>query len=141
MSVSYTGPIRKRKRKSEIIITPNIFLSENQILNDNDINNFITIGEGPINIRDIDRPFNIVLKGAHLKELLNSTPFEHQINTILVFKIQLYIGSEPFSKPYEIKWRNSTKMGKRISWSNMAMMFSTNALMLSRFRFASISLT
>ena len=109
MSVSYSGPIRKRKRKSEIIITPNIFLSENQILNDNDINNFITIGEGPINIRDIDRPFNIVLKGAHLKELLNSTPFEHQINTILVFKIQLYIGSEPFSKPYEIKWRNSTK--------------------------------
>ena len=78
-------------------------------MNDNDINNFITIGEGPINIRDIDRPFNIILKGAHLKELLNSTPFEHQINTILVFKIQLYIGSEPFSKPYEIKWRNSTK--------------------------------
>ena len=109
MSISYVGPIRKRKRKSEIVLTPNAFLSENQTLDENDINNFITIGEGPINIRDIDRPFNILLKGVHLKELLNSTPFEHQINSIFIFKIQLYLGSEPFSKPYEIKWRNSTK--------------------------------
>ena len=109
MSISYSGPIRKRKRKSEVVITPNIFLSDYQTLDENDINNFVNTGEGPINIRDIDRPFNILLKGAHLKDLLNSTPFEHQINSIFVFKVQLFLGSEPFGKPQEIKWRNSTK--------------------------------
>ena len=106
---SVTGPVRKRKKKSEIVITPNIYLSENQNLDLNDINNLISLNEAPINIRDIDRPFNIILKGIHVKDLFNSTPFEHQINTILVIKMQLFLGSEPFSKAYEIKWKNSTK--------------------------------
>ena len=104
------GPMRKkRKRKSEIIITPNVFLPENQNLDINDINNLISTVEGPISIRDVEHPFSILLKGVHLKELLNSTPFERQLNSIFIFKLQLFLGSEPFSKSYEIKWQNSTK--------------------------------
>ena len=103
-----TGPIRKRK-KTQIIITPNVYLLENQNLDINDINNLISTVEGPISTRDMEQPFSILLKGVHLKELLNSTPFERQINSIFIFKLQLFLGSEPFSKEYEVKWKNSTK--------------------------------
>ena len=106
---TYQGPMRKRKRKSEVIITPNVYLPENQNIDLNDINNIISVNESPLNIRDIDRPFNILLKGIHLKELMNSTPFGGQLTSIFVIKTQLYLGSEPFSRPYEIKWKNSSK--------------------------------
>ena len=112
MSLNMTtvsGPIRRRKKNSEIIITPNIYLPENQILDINDINNLISDVESPINIGDLNRPFNILLKGIHLKELFNSTPFEHQMTSIFKINIQLFLGSEPFSKLYELKWSNSTK--------------------------------
>ena len=104
-----SGPIRKRKRKSEMVITPNVYVPEHQSFDLNDINNLISLNEAPINIRDIDRPFNILLKGIHFKELFNSLPFEHEFTTIFMIKIQLYLGSEPYSKPYELKWKNSSK--------------------------------
>ena len=31
------------------------------------------------------------------------------MTSIFVFKAQLFLGSEPFSKPYEITWRNENK--------------------------------
>ena len=45
----------------------------------------------------------------HLKELLNSTPYERKISSTFLIKMQLFIGSEPFSKPYQITWKNSNK--------------------------------
>ena len=106
---TYQGPMRKRKRKGEYINTPNVYLPENQNIDLNDINNLISANESPINIRDIDRPFSILLKGIHLKNLFNSTPFGNQLTTIFVIKSQLYLGSEPFSKSYEIKWENTSR--------------------------------
>ena len=106
---TFQGPVRRRKRKTEMIITPNVYLPENQNIDINDINNLISLNEGPINIRDIDRPFSILIKGIHLKKLMNSTPFAHELNSIFVIKTQLFLGSEPFSKPYEINWKNASK--------------------------------
>ena len=108
-SISFAAPTLRRKRNQKYVDTPNIFLPENQNFNENEIKNLCTIDESSINIRDMDRPFSILLKGAHLKELLNSTPYERKITGIFVFKMQLFVGSEPFSKPYEITWKNSTK--------------------------------
>ena len=99
--------VPRRSIKGELNLdSPNIFLQD---FDKNDINNLCKIDNSPINIRDINRPFSILLKGAHIKELLNSTPFERKINSIFVFKVQLFLGSEPFSKPYEITWKNGTK--------------------------------
>ena len=68
-----------------------------------------TINISSINIKDIDRPFSILLKSAHIKDLLNSTPFRRRINRIFEFRVQLCTGSQPFTKPYRVTWKNSTK--------------------------------
>ena len=109
-SVSFVSPLKGRRRNTKKLVdTPNLFLPEYQSFNEKEINDLCNIDESSINLRDIDRPFSILLKGIHLKELLNSTPFEKKINSIFTIKIQLFIGSEPFSKPYEIQWKNGTK--------------------------------
>ena len=109
-SIAYAAPVlRRRKTKRILVNTPNIFLTEYQNFDENEINNLCTLDESSINIRDIDRPFSILLKGAHLKQLLNSTPFERNITSIYIFRVQLFLGCEPFSKPYEITWKNSNK--------------------------------
>ena len=109
-SIAYAAPVlRRRKTKRILENTPNIFLTEYQNFDENEINNLCTLDESSINIRDIDRPFSILLKGAHLKQLLNSTPFERNITSIYIFRVQLFLGCEPFSKPYEITWKNSNK--------------------------------
>ena len=108
-SVSFASHIRRGKMGSKAVNTPNVFLPENQNFDNNECVNLYNIEESSINIRDIDRPFSILLKGAHLKELLNSTPFARKIKSEFIFKAQLFIGSEPFSKPYEITWKNETK--------------------------------
>ena len=110
-SIAYAAPVLRRRRTRKLMVenTPNIFLPEYQSFDAKEINDLCIIDESSINIRDIDRPFSILIKGAHLKQLLNSTPFERKINSIYIFKVQLYIGSEPYSKPYEITWKNSNK--------------------------------
>ena len=108
-SVSFAVPFRRGRRSNQNINVPNVFLPENQNFDSNEINNLCNLDESSLNIRDIDRPFSILLKGAHLKELFNSTPYERKMTSIFVFKAQLFLGSEPFSKPYEITWRNENK--------------------------------
>ena len=109
INVSTSIPKRRRKRGEEIVETPNMFLPENQILEEKDKDELNQTFLSSINIRDIDRPFSILLKSAHMKELLNSTPFEKNINMIFQFKIQLFLGNQPFSKPYNLIWKNGTK--------------------------------
>ena len=102
-------PKRRRKKDAQFVEMPNIFLSENQTIDDKDCDELNQTFLSSINLREIDRPFSILLKSAHIKDLFNSTPFERNINMILDFKIQLYIGSQPFSKPYSLIWKCSTQ--------------------------------
>ena len=102
-------PKRRRKKDAQFVEMPNIFLSENQTIDDKDCDELNQTFLSSINLRDIDRPFSILLKSAHIKDLFNSTPFERNINMILDFKIQLYIGSQPFSKSYSLIWKCSTQ--------------------------------
>ena len=108
-STFISGPSIRKRRSSKLVITPNIFLSDYQSIEQKDYENLSKIQLSSINIRDIDRPFSILLKSAHLKELLNSTPFERNLNSIFQFKIQLFLGSQPFGKVNVLEWRNSTK--------------------------------
>ena len=105
-----TGPSIRKKRQSQALIeSPNIFLSDFQTLEKKDCEYLSKIQLSSINIRDIDRPFSILLKSAHIKELLNSTPFEHNFNLIFQFRIQLYLGSQPFGKLCKLTWKNGTQ--------------------------------
>ena len=109
-STYVSGPsIRKKRTLQPLIATPNIFLPEYQGLDTKDCENLTKIQLSSINIRDVDRPFSILLKSAHIKELLNSTPFERNFNLIFQFRIQLYLGSQPFGKMYKLTWKNSTQ--------------------------------
>ena len=105
-----TGPsIRKKRASQQLFDLPNVFLSDFQTLEKKDCENLSKIQLSSINIRDVDRPFSILLKSAHIKELANSTPFERNINLIFQFRIQLFLGSQPFGKIYKLTWKNSTQ--------------------------------
>ena len=110
VSSSFSGSIPKRRRKKDSIVmeTPNVFLIENQNIEDKDCDELNQIFLSSINLRDIDRPFSILLKSAHIKDLFNSTPFEN-FTMILDFRVQLFLGSLPFSKPYSVIWKCSSQ--------------------------------
>ena len=109
-STYMTGPsIRKKRASQQLFDLPNVFLSDFQTLEKKDCENLSKIQLSSINIRDVDRPFSILLKSAHIKELANSTPFERNINLIFQFRIQLFLGSQPFGKIYKLTWKNSTQ--------------------------------
>ena len=109
ISSSFSGSIPKRRRKKDSVVieTPNVFLVENQNIEDKDCDELNQTFLSSINLRDIDRPFSILFKSAHIKDLFNSTPFEN-FTMILDFKIQLFLGSQPFSKPYSLIWKCSS---------------------------------
>ena len=105
-----SGPSIRKKRSGQINFeTPNVFLSDYQTLEPKDCENLSQIQLSSVNIRDVNRPFSILLKRAHIKDLLNSTPFEKNLNLIFQFRIQLYLGSQPFGNPYKLTWKNGTK--------------------------------
>ena len=102
-------PKRRKHKGAQYVETPNMFLSENQTLEEKDCDELSQTFLSSINLRDIDRPFSILIKSAHIKDLVNSTPFERNINMIFEFRIQLFLGNQPFSKPYTITWKNGTQ--------------------------------
>ena len=106
---SGTIPKRRKHKNAQMVETPNMFLSEYQNLEEKDCDELNQIFLSSINIRDVDRPFSILLKSAHIHELVNSTPFDSNINMIFHFKIQLIIGSQPFSRPYTMIWKCTTQ--------------------------------
>ena len=108
-TITTSIPKRRRKKGEEIVEVPNMFLPENQNLEEKEKDELNQTFLSSINIRDIDRPFSILIKSAHIKELLNSTPFQKNINMIFEFKIQLFLGNQPFSKAYSLIWKNSTQ--------------------------------
>ena len=110
-NTTFTSSIPKRRRNkgTPIVEQPNMFLSENQTIDDKDCDELNQTFLSSINLRDIDRPFSILLKAAHIQDLVNSTPFERNINMIFEFRVQLFLGNQPFSKPYTITWKNGTQ--------------------------------
>ena len=110
-NTTFTSSIPKRRRHkgAPIVEQPNMFLSENQTIDDKDCDELNQTFLSSINLRDIDRPFSILLKSAHIQDLVNSTPFERNINMIFEFRVQLFLGNQPFSKPYTITWKNGTQ--------------------------------
>jgi len=102
-------PKRRKPKGAQYVETPNMFLSENQTLEEKDCDELNQTFLSSINLREIDRPFSILIKSAHIKDLVNSTPFERNINMIFEFRIQLFLGNQPFSKPYTITWKNGTQ--------------------------------
>ena len=110
-NTTFTSSIPKRRRNkgAPIVEQPNMFLSENQTIDDKDCDELNQTFLSSINLRDIDRPFSILLKSAHIQDLVNSTPFERNINMIFEFRVQLFLGNQPFSKPYTITWKNGTQ--------------------------------
>jgi hypothetical protein len=60
----------------------------------------------PIVLSKLNRPFSIELKQLELNKYYNSAYDDKKENLLhLSIKIQIYIGSEPFSKARYIKWR------------------------------------
>ena len=102
-------PKRRKNKNAPIVEVPNMFLPENQHLDEKDLDELNQTFLSSINLRDIDRPFSILIKSAHIKDLVNSTPFEKNINMIFHLRIQLFLGNQPFSKPYTIIWKNGTQ--------------------------------
>ena len=100
---------KRRRNRGSMVEMPNMFLPENQNLEQKDYDDLNQTFLSSINIREVDRPFSILLKSAHIKDLLNSTPFERNINLIFQIKVQLYLGNQPFSKPYNLIWKNGTQ--------------------------------
>ena len=103
------GPVIRKKKTKNFVETPNVFMSDYQTLEEKDCKDLSQIQLSSINIRDVDRPFSILLKSAYIKDLLNSTPFERHITSIFQFRMQLFLGSKPFSQIYRVTWKNSTK--------------------------------
>ena len=66
-----------------------------------------------INIREINRPFSIMFRNAYINQIYNSFPEQKKLMSILVFKFQLFCGSQEFSNPpIQIKWINKRKSEK-----------------------------
>ena len=66
-----------------------------------------------INLKEIDRPFSIMVRNAYINKIYNSYPDQKKLTSVLVFKFQLFCGSQEFSNnPIIIKWINKRKNKK-----------------------------
>ena len=114
-----TSVMGSKKRKS-YLNQPNVYIENKEI----DIKKMVQTLTSNISMREIDRPFSILLNGAYLNKVFNSFDFDNgNFLTILIFKIQLYCGKKPFSKPKIIKWKTNSKdvnpvFNKRIYFNN-----------------------
>ena len=100
-----TSVMGSKKRKINLN-QPNAYTENKEI----DIKKMTEIFNSNILMREIDRPFSILLKSANLNKIFESLELDNgNILTFLIFKIQLYCGKRPFSKPKIIKWKTYTK--------------------------------
>ena len=96
----------RKKKRAKIINQPNAYLDERNI----DLKKMIETISTNVNMREIDRPFSILLRGAHLNKIFKSYENDNgNILTYLIFKMQLFCGKKPFSKPKIIKWKTYNK--------------------------------
>ena len=115
-----TSVMGSKKRKTNYVNQPNVYIENKEI----DIKKMVQTLSSNISMREIDRPFSILLNGAYLNKVFNSFDCENgNFLTFLIFKIQLYCGKKPFSKPTIIKWKTYSKdvnpvFNKRIYFDN-----------------------
>jgi len=113
-----TSVMGSKKRKT--VNQPNIYIENKEI----DIKKMVQIISSNIAMRDIERPFSILLNGAYLNKIFNSFDCDNgNFLTYLIFKIQLFCGKKPFNKPKIIKWKTYSKdvnpiFNKRIYFDN-----------------------
>lgn len=120
------------RKKGEVKKTPNIFLEMNK--EPCDTLTMIQDKNDAIELADIQRPFSIIFRSAYLNKTYSSFPFDKKNKTsVLIFKFQIFCGTEPFSKPKHIKWISSNSdfspcFNKRIyfdiDYSNLPMFAS-----------------
>jgi len=69
------------------------------------------INKQEILLSEIHRPFSIMLRGADIIPLLNSTEFESKIvTTVLLFKFELFSSNQSICPPKQIRWKTTTKV-------------------------------
>ncbi len=101
-------PRKKGKNKKE---QQNIFIEMSKELPD--ISEMLKEKKKAINIKEINRPFSIMFRNAYINQFYNSFPDQKKLMSVLVFKFQLYCGSQEFSNPpIQIKWINKRKTEK-----------------------------
>ena len=68
-----------------------------------------------INLRDINRPFSILIRSADIFPLLNSTEYDTKnITTVLLFRFELFCSNTSICPPRQIRWKTSTKDQKPV---------------------------
>ena len=98
---------RKKKSKNQ----QNIFSEFSKELPN--ISNMLEEKRKNINLKEIDRPFSIMVRNAYINKIYNSYPDQKKLTSVLVFKFQLFCGSQEFSNnPIIIKWINKRKSEK-----------------------------
>jgi hypothetical protein len=75
----------------------------------NDISDAINYINEPIDIKRITRPFSIILRGVELKNKIYNSAFDpkKEYFSVFCYKMQIFCGSQPFSKPRVIKWKGA----------------------------------
>ena len=107
------GPISMMAKSKSKNQTPNIFINS---INENcEIYPLLIEKSLPLNIKEIQRPFSILINYFELNEIFDSFPDDSSNFTeILVFKFQINIGAEKFCKPVTIKWTNKRNKKNKI---------------------------
>ena len=69
------------------------------------------INKQEILLSEINRPFSIMLRGADIIPLFNSTEYESKIvTTVLLFKFELFSSNQSICPPKQIRWKTITKV-------------------------------
>ena len=69
------------------------------------------INKKEILITEIKRPFSIMLRGADIVPLLNSTEYDSKtVTTVLLFKFELFSSNLSICPPKQVRWRTTTKV-------------------------------
>ena len=91
----------KRASVSNITIKKNILYKQRKPL----------INKQEILISEINRPFSIMLRGADIIPLLNSTEYESKLfTTVLLIKFELFSSNVSLCPPKQIRWKTTTKV-------------------------------
>ena len=61
-------------------------------------------------LSEINRPFSILLRGADIVPLLNSTETESKFTTVLLFKFELFSSNVSICPPKQIRWKTTKKV-------------------------------
>ena len=107
LALNTTSPNINSKKLFNKNIEPNIYIEkQKQSIN---MNKIFQEHTAPLNIKDIDRPFSIIIRNANLKQIYNSYPFDkNSVYTVMLFICQIYCGNEQFSNPKQLKWKTKS---------------------------------